>query len=216
VRFRVNAPAAALSVDGKNQAGQIELPAPLLFVSPSQINLQIPWEVSTGAGTVTAIVSVNGADSDPVQLPVGQASPGIFTVESGAGHAIAINPDGSLAHAAGAIPGANTRPARAGETLQLLVTGLGSTTPAGVTGDDSYDAGGTFVRRDTATPARVRIGGVEATVVFSGLSPQFVGVYQINATVPAGVTPGNAVPLVIEIGGRVSRDDVTIAVAAGS
>jgi uncharacterized protein (TIGR03437 family) len=94
------------------------------------------------------------------------------------------------------------------------VTGLGVTSPGGVTGDDSYDAAGNFVRRDTATPATVRIGGMNAPVVFSGLSPEFVGVFQINATVPAGVTPGNQVPLVIEIGGRVSRNDVTIAVAA--
>jgi uncharacterized protein (TIGR03437 family) len=50
--------------------------------------------------------------------------------------------------------------------------------------------------------------------VFSGLSPEFVGVFQINATIPAGVAPGNQVPLVLEIGGRVSRDDVTIAVVA--
>jgi uncharacterized protein (TIGR03437 family) len=218
VRFLVNATSAAqsaaISTDGKNQAGQIQLPAPLLFVSGTQINLQIPWEVNTGSGTVTAIVSVNGADSDPVQLPVAPTSPGIFTAESGAGHAIAINSDGTLAHAAGAIPGAATRPAKIGETIQLLVTGLGLTSPVGVTGDDSFDTGGNFVRRDTVTPARVRIGGVDATVVFSGLSPQFVGVYQINATIPAGVTPGDALPLVVEIGGRVSRDDVTMAVAA--
>jgi uncharacterized protein (TIGR03437 family) len=221
VRFLVNAPAAAqstqsaaLSADGKNQAAQIELPAPLLFVSGTQINLQIPWEVNTGSGTVTAIVSVNGADSDPVQLPVAAVSPGVFTAESGPGHAIAINADGSLAHAAGSIPGLTTRPAVAGQPIILLVTGLGVTSPGGVTGDNSYDAAGTFVRRDTATVARVRVGGLDAPVVFSGLSPEFVGVFQINATVPAGVTPGNAVPLVIEIGGRVSRDDVTIAVAA--
>jgi uncharacterized protein (TIGR03437 family) len=218
VRFQVNAPAAAqsaaISAGGVNQAAQIQLPAPLLFVSPTQINLQIPWEVSIASGTVTAIVSVNGADSAPVQLPVGPVSPGVFTFDFGPGRAVAINPDGSVAHPAGSVPGLTSRPAVAGAPITLFVTGLGVTSPGGVTGDDSYDAAGNFVRRDTATPATVRIGGMNAPVVFSGLSPEFVGVFQINATVPAGVTPGNQVPLVIEIGGRVSRNDVTIAVAA--
>jgi len=218
VRFLVNAPAAAqsaaISAGGVNQAAQIQLPAPLLFVSPTQINLQIPWEVSIASGTVTAIVSVNGADSDPVQLPVGPVSPGVFTFDFGPGRAVAINPDGSVAHPAGSVPGLTSRPAVAGDPIVLFVTGLGLTSPVGVTGDDSYDTEGNFVRRDTTAQPRVRIGGMEAPVVFSGLSPEFVGVFQINATVPAGVAPGNQVPLVIEIGGRVSRDDVTIAVAA--
>jgi uncharacterized protein (TIGR03437 family) len=60
---------------------------------------------------------------------------------------------------------------------------------------------------------RVLIGGVEAQVLFSGMSPQFVGVYQVNVIVPGGVQPGDAVSLVIEIGGLQSRQDVTIAVA---
>jgi uncharacterized protein (TIGR03437 family) len=90
---------------------------------------------------------------------------------------------------------------------------LGATNPPGVTGPNSYDLNGNFVRRDTVQQPTVLIGGVEAPVVFSGLSPEFVGVFQVNATVPAGVTPGGAVPLVIEIGGLSSRDDVTMAVA---
>jgi uncharacterized protein (TIGR03437 family) len=60
----------------------------------------------------------------------------------------------------------------------------------------------------------VLIGGVEGQVAFSGLSPEFVGVNQLNVQVPAGVAPGDAVPLVIDIGGRLSRADVTIAVSA--
>ena len=211
VRFVVDeAGSAALSHGRKNQAAQIELPAPLLFVSAGQINLQIPWEVDADAGTVTAIVSVNGVDSDPIELPVAAVSPGVFTADFGPGRAIAINPDGSLAQPAGSL--GNSRPAVPGETLQFLVTGLGATNPPGVTGPNSYDLDGNFVRRDTVQQPTVLIGGVEAPVVFSGLSPEFVGVFQINATVPAGVTPGGAVPLVIEIGGISSRDDVTMAV----
>jgi uncharacterized protein (TIGR03437 family) len=210
VRFLVDGPAQAASSKGrKDQAAQIEIPAPLLFVSSTQINLQIPWEVDANAGTVTAIVSVNGVDSDPVELPIAPVSPGFFTADFGPGRAVAINPDGSLAQPVGSL--GNSRPAVPGETLLLLATGLGATSPAGVTGANSYDLDGNFVQRDTVLPT-VRIGGIEAPVVFSGLSPEFVGVFQVNATVPNGVAAGSQAPLTISIGGLTSRNDVTIAV----
>ncbi|MEZ5361977.1 MAG: hypothetical protein R2748_06420 [Bryobacterales bacterium] len=158
------------------------------------------------------MVRANGVDSDPVELEVAPTSPGVFTTEFGAGPAIAINADGTLAQPAGAI-GAS-RPAAVGDVIVLLVSGLGATTPDGVTGDDSFDSGGAFVRRDTADEVRVTIGGVEAPVAFAGLSPQFVGVYQINVTVPEGAPVGDAVPLVVEVGGRSSRGDVTLAIVA--
>lgn len=56
------------------------------------------------------------------------------------------------------------------------------------------------------------IGGVEAPVDFAGLSPQFVGLFQINAFIPQGVVPGPQVPVVIEQDGVRSRNDVIIAV----
>jgi uncharacterized protein (TIGR03437 family) len=59
----------------------------------------------------------------------------------------------------------------------------------------------------------VLIGNVPAQVVFSGLSPQFVGVNQINVAVPAGTPVGNNVPLQIQIGGLTSTNQVTIAVS---
>ena len=56
------------------------------------------------------------------------------------------------------------------------------------------------------------IGGISETASFSGLAPGFVGLYQVNAQVPAGVTAGSAVPVSISIGGATSNT-VTIAVA---
>ena len=58
------------------------------------------------------------------------------------------------------------------------------------------------------------VGGQPVNVVFSGLSPQFVGVNQINVTLPAGTPTGNAVPLQISIGGIVTANTITIAVQA--
>jgi len=62
----------------------------------------------------------------------------------------------------------------------------------------------------------VLIGGREALLGFSGLSPEFVGIYQINAEVPASVATGNAVPLQIRVGGITTSDTVTIAVRPGT
>jgi len=55
------------------------------------------------------------------------------------------------------------------------------------------------------------IGGINAPVLFSGLTPGFVGLYQVNAQVPSGVTPGSAVPLIIKQGSATSNT-VTVAI----
>jgi len=219
VRVEYRSSGSALSVkasDSKQQSGIVL--APLLFVSDEQINLQVPWEVVDGSGTATAVVYVNGVPSDPVELPVAEFSPGIFTLDFGPGRAVVINVDASLAQPTGSVVGRTSRPARVGETVVIWATGLGPVDPPAVTGNNSFDENGVFVRRDTTTIPTVTIGGADAKVQFSGMSPEFVGVYQLNATVPEGAALGDAVPLVIEIGGVQSRADVTIAVqaAAGS
>ncbi len=212
VLFEAETSIATLSEEGggAEQAATALVPAPLLFAAPTQINLQLPWEARVENGMAMATVVIDGSRSEPVRLPVADTSPGIFTADFGAGRAIAINPDGTLAQPQGSL--GSSRPAVPGETLVILTTGLGETTPGGVTGANSFDSTGTFVRRDTNAQATVTIGGVSAPVVFAGLSPEFVGVFQINATVPEGVAVGDAVPLVVEAGGRQSRSDVTIAV----
>jgi len=167
--------------------------APLLFVSASQINAQIPWEVSA-AGAVSVVVTNNGFSSGPADVSIGSYSPGVFASQ---GYAIAILSDGSIAAPIG-ILGSISRPAALGGTLEILATGLGPTNPAGITGSNSP---GTF--RNTDTPV-VSIGGVPAQVTFSGLSPQFVGVDQINVVVPMNAPTGNGLPLEIQIGGLTS------------
>lgn len=184
--------------------------APLLFVAAGQINAQLPWDVLGGAsaGDATVVVRRGENQSQPVSFPVGPFSPGIFTLQYGIGQAVAFAVDGRLAAPVGSVPGLNTAPAAPGSALILLGTGLGSVDPPPPpNGASSLDA----LRTCTTTPV-VLIGGKRAQVLFAGLSPQFVGVYQANVLIPADVTPGNAVPIQIDVGGITTTAEATIAV----
>ena len=183
--------------------------APLLFVSGGQINAQLPWNIlSSGTvGTASVVVTRNNQPSAAQSLQVGPFSPGIFAIGN---IAVAINPDGSIAAPPGSIPGIATKPAKIGDPggLVILCTGLGAVDPPAVNGAASLDA----LRTATTTPA-VLIGGKAAQVVFAGMSPQFVGVNQINVAIPAGTPTGNAVSLQISLGNVTTSADITIAVS---
>ena len=212
VEIRNSTISAPLGEEGA-APNQAAIRAPILFSSPLQINFQLPWEATPSAdGTVTAVITVNGVPSFPVEIPVETFAPAMYTFDFGPGRAVAIHQDGAVAHPAGSIAGVDSRPASAGDVLILLASGLGPTDPPAITGANSFDDTGAFVRRDTVALPRVFVGDQEAEVVFSGMSPEFVGVYQLNIVMPEGVTPGDQVTLVIEVEGKRSRGDVTIAV----
>lgn len=185
------------------------VPAPLLFVSSGQINAQLPWNIlSSGTvGTASVVVTRNNQPSAAQSLQVGPFSPGIFALGN---IAVAINPDGSIAAPAGSIPGVATKPAKIADPggLVILCTGLGAVSPPAVNGAASLDT----LRTATTAPS-VLIGGKAATVLFAGLSPQFVGVNQINVAIPAGTPTGNAVSLQISLGNVTTSADITIAVS---
>jgi uncharacterized protein (TIGR03437 family) len=188
--------------------------APLNFVchlcvsgTGDQLNIQVPWQVQGNSAQV--VVTVGNSASPPSNIQVAPFNPGIFTVNSGTGSAIAFFADGALAAPSGSIPGLPTHPAQSGDVLQILATGLGAVQSPPADGANSLDK-----LRDTLTTPTVLIGGMQAPPVqFSGLSPQFVGVYQVNAAVPQGAPTGNAVPLQIQIGGLTSTNQATIAVS---
>jgi uncharacterized protein (TIGR03437 family) len=173
-----------------------------------QLNVQMPWGVQGSSAQVT--VTFNNNTSAPVTTPVAPFNPGIFSVNSGVGIAIAqIFPDNALAAPAGSIPGIKTRPAKAGDTLQILATGLGAVDSPIADGANSLDK-----LRNTVTKPVVLVGSIPAPPVgFSGLSPQFVGINQVNAQVPTGAPTGDAVSLQLQIGGLTSTNQVTIAVS---
>jgi uncharacterized protein (TIGR03437 family) len=190
------------------------LRAPLLFVNHDpvngdQINAQLPFEVATG--TAQAIVTRGGISSAPASFSVISSAPGIFAVNFGTGQAIAYgNSDGQLAAPVGSIPGLNTHPAKIGDpsTLVILATGLGAVSPPVTTGSGVTDG---QVHQTVVNPT-VLVGGVPAQLVFSGMQPQFPGVYQINIVIAPGTPTGSAIPLQLEMNGITSTNLVTIAV----
>jgi uncharacterized protein (TIGR03437 family) len=171
---------------------------PLYFVSPGQLNVQIPWEAA-GENDATLMVFNNGA-SATFDFTVASYAPGIFTMNAqGTGQGAILNSSYQIADA--------SNPAAPGSYVQLYCTGLGavSNTPL-----DGAASPSNPLAETTTTPT-VTIGGVAGSVLFSGLAPGFVGEYQVNVVVPSGVSAGSAVPVVLSIGG-VSSNTVTIAV----
>jgi len=177
--------------------------------SPDQINAQVPWNVlPVGANTGTATVVVNTGTASATQLVNIGVAPGIFSFPPGAGYAIAINADGSLAAPVQAIPGIATHPAKVGDVLIVYATGLGPVDSPIDNGANSLDK----LRNTLITPT-VLIAGQPAPVLFSGLTPQFPGVNQLNVQVPSGASSPNPVPIQIQInGGPPTTANVVIAV----
>jgi uncharacterized protein (TIGR03437 family) len=186
------------------------IPAPLFFVSPGQVNIQIPWDAlpdGVNSGPATIALHAGQLSSNVGTVQIAAVAPAIFTVVSGgAGNAIAINPDGSIAAPTGSIPGLAARPAQVGDPIVILATGLGAVTPSDPNGANSMDQ----LRTTVATP-NVFVGGQPAQLLFSGLSPSFTGVDQINVVVPS-VAGGAAVPLQLQVNQVMTSNQVTIAI----
>ncbi len=187
-----------LGGDTRVTVGGVE--APLFYASPSQINFQIPFEVSTATATITATRSCDGGQQS-VSVPLAQAQPGIFTFTGDPrGPAAAVHAvSGALVSAAD--------PAARGEWISLYATGLGAVTPSVASGAPPPDG----MLAATLTMPVVTVGGARAEVSFSGLAPGFAGLYQVNFRIPAEVAAGAAVPLKLSIVG-IESNSTTIAI----
>ena len=174
----------------------ISLPGNLIYVSPSQVNLQVPWELQ-GQSSVQVKVRIDYSFGNVVTVPLAQTSPGIFEyTESGTGKILAAALDPS---ANNALIG-TSHPATRGGTVSIYANGLGPVTNQPASG---YPADAQNLSRTTLTPT-VDIGGQNGSVSFSGLAPGFPGLYQINVGVPANIGTGSQ-PVTITVGGVTSQ-----------
>jgi uncharacterized protein (TIGR03437 family) len=174
---------------------------PLYFASNGQIN----GVVSAGINTNTnqqIVVQRGNTLSIPISVDVGPAEPAIF------GYPVPGDPpnQGAIVNAVTYAVAQPATPVTAGDTIAIFCTGLGPV-------DQPVTDGGAAPSppANTLSIPTVTIGGAAARVTFSGLSPGSVALYQIDAIVPAGITPGSQVPVVLSVSGQ-PGPPVTIAV----
>ncbi len=169
---------------------------PLLFVSPEQINAQLPFF----GGNAGMQVHTQGGVSDIFLTRVLTAAPAVFSVPGPSGNTFAavIREDNTLATL--------SSPLRRHEIAVIYSTGLGSVTPIAFPG---YPASTDPLSITVVEPA-VLFGGVAGNVLYSGLTPGFVGLYQINVEVPGGSPLGIQVPVEINSGGVSSTISVRV------
>jgi uncharacterized protein (TIGR03437 family) len=169
-------------------------------VGPTQINFQIPPGIPQGMFT-TQIQKPDGTALVGT-VEVLTTSPSIFTLsQDGQGQAAALNQDNSINSA--------SNPAPRGSVLQLYLTGAGPTDPSLAPGEAADPFGNPLVL--TQTEPTVTINARPARVLFSGMAPGYVGLWQINVEIPADTPTGPPVPLQVTAGGR-SSNIVTISV----
>jgi uncharacterized protein (TIGR03437 family) len=179
-----------------------EQPLPLYFVSPSQVNALIPSGLEPNTQH-QLLVRKRDTQSVGVAVTVAEIQPGIYSLnQQGTGQgAILIANTGLLAAGAGYMPGLASRPVHPGETLEIYATGLGLVTNAPADGTPApFDPPAETLNRPTVT-----IGGISAPVLYSGLVPGLIGLYQVNAQVPNELLAGDAVPVVLTQGAIVSN-----------
>jgi uncharacterized protein (TIGR03437 family) len=182
------------------------LPAPLFYVSPLQVNFQVPW-ISISKPTQFPIQITQGESLTTITVTLTPYAPALFTTNGqGSGQAAAIiSNTSSLAAPSGAYPG--SRPAKQGEFVLLYCTGLGAVTNQPAAGDVSPS---NPPATTLATPT-LTLGGAPVPVSFSGLAPGYVGLYQVNFQIPTNASSGNAITVVLSIGGA-SSNTATIAI----
>jgi uncharacterized protein (TIGR03437 family) len=163
------------------------VPSPIFYVSPTQVNAQIPYEVSPGAATVT--VSVGANLLPPVPLTIQASAPGLFLF--GLDRALVQNQDGAINGPA--------YPATPGSIVAAYLTGQGPLNlpiPSGMAAPSDPLIG-------AAAEISATIGGQNVEITFAGMAPGLVGVFQVNLQIPA-LTAGDF-PLAIGVGPTVSN-----------
>ena len=172
------------------------VPAYVDFVSPGQVNVQAPDDPNTGAG-IQVVVSNSAGQSNGFAMQKSAIAPAVLAPPSFDVHGhqwvVALHSDQTYVGNTGLISGLNFRPAKVGETIVIYGIGFGPVspnTPAGVIATQATSL---------QTKPNFRFGQTPASLVYYGLAPNFVGLYQFNVIVPN--VPAGDMPLNIDVGG---------------
>ena len=188
-----------------------EAAVPLLYVGPRQINFQVPPGISPSTSRSIARIELPDGRELVGNYFIAAAAPALFTANQlGIGAAAVLNQDNSV--------NSPSNPAARGSVIQIFATGGGDTTPLLAPGDAAPADGDPLIPVNVTplvligTPTDQALNG-PGELLFNGLAPGLLGVWQINARIPPNTTPGSQVPLSLYLlGSRTQSNIVTIAV----
>jgi minor extracellular serine protease Vpr len=172
---------------------KISVPAPVVAVSPAQIDVQVPWELAGQTSAQVKVIIDEAVYSNVATATLSDYTPAFFSNNS-----IAAALDASY-H-----PINSSNPAGRGNFIALYANGLGPVTNA------PADGFAPSANTTTTQPCTVTIGGQQVTPGFCGM-PQGLAVYQVNIQVPTGIGTGNQ-PITITVGGKTSPSGIMIPV----
>ena len=152
----------------------------LLSATPFQINAEVPLTMAPGVHSIRVQSAFGSAQQ---AVTVSAVAPGIFLMGNPPIGAI-TNPNFNLVGPSNPLP--------RGQSLVIYATGLGAVTQSGQLSGPS-------------APVTVVLNGTELPAAFAGLAPGFIGLYQVNVTIPAGTPPGLGIPLTLKVGGQQSN-----------
>jgi uncharacterized protein (TIGR03437 family) len=178
------------------------------YISPGQVNAQVPSSVATGVQQIT--VETASGTSAPFNITVNAVQPGLDAPASfnvnGIQYAVALFPDNvTYVLPTGAIPGVASRPAQPGDTVMLYGVGFGPVTP-------DIPAGQIVQESNMVSDSlKISVGGMAASLSYSGLAPNLIGLYQFNVVIP-NVSASGAAPLTFTLDGAAGTQTLYIAV----
>ena len=165
-------------------------PAPLIYVGPSQIIMQVPY--ATAAGAAQVVVTSNGVASPAAAMTVQPAAPSILTYNGN--RAVVQNQDYSINE--------SNNGSKPGDVAIVYLIGSGPVNPAVPTGAFAPNSP---LSNETLN-TKVTVGGVNAPVIFSGMAPGFAGLVQINFQIPS-MNAGDY-PIQVTIGSAQSNQPI--------
>lgn len=189
--------ALPLSLDGVTvsfdvPSVKLSVPGYLTYVSPGQVNVQVPWELKGQTSAQVKVTLYGYSYGNVVTVPLADTAPAFFEDPKNPGAAAALDQNYAIVTAA--------NPVKRGTIVQLFMNGLGPVTGGPASGEF---ASNTVLTPTVATPA-VTIGGQPAEVKFSGMAPGFPGLYQVNAVVPTDI-PAGAATISLTMAGAITK-----------
>ncbi len=197
------APGALISVFGVNLASSAQQPLsfplptslggatvqlagtgeafPLWYVSPTQINAQLPYDVPTGQVQIIVVTAAGKSNIDTITITA--CAPKIFSFDlSGQGPGVVTTTDYKVLSAA--------NPAGPGQAIILWMNSMGATSGNPVAGQPAPGSSAGSLLSTMNETITVTVDGMPANVTFAGLSPGSTGLYQVNVQAPFAVITG--------------------------